>query len=54
VRVLGALGGLAVLVLAAHQQDRTAAWRPLVLATCFDALGHSRDPDVPDPDPTET
>src|SRR3954447_25063004 len=42
VRVVGALSALAVLTLAAHQQDRTTAWRPYVVATCFDALGHRR------------
>ena len=42
VRVLGALGALAVLTLAAHQGSSIPAWRPLVLATCFDALGHVR------------
>ncbi|PRY51713.1 TetR family transcriptional regulator [Geodermatophilus tzadiensis] len=42
VRVLGALAALAVLTLAAHQQDRTTAWRPHVVATCTDALGHRR------------
>ena len=41
VRVVGALGALAVLTLAARQQDPTTAWRPLIVATCFDALGHS-------------
>lgn len=48
VRVVGALAGLAVLVLAAHQQDRTTAWRPLVVAACFDTLGHRR---TASPDP---
>ena len=42
VRVIGALGALAVLTLAAHEADRTTAWRPLVVATCLDALGHPR------------
>ena len=42
VRVVGALGALAVLTLAAHQGSSIPAWRPLVLATCFDALGHHR------------
>ncbi|MCW2699417.1 MAG: transcriptional regulator, TetR family [Blastococcus sp.] len=42
VRVIGALSALAVLTLAAHHQDTTTAWRPLVVATCFDALGHRR------------
>lgn len=41
VRVLGALGALAVLSLAAaHLGDQTA-WRPRIVATCFDALGHA-------------
>ena len=42
VRVVGALAALAVLTLAADQHDQTAAWRPFVLATCYDALGHRR------------
>ncbi|MGY1727875.1 TetR/AcrR family transcriptional regulator [Geodermatophilus sp. SYSU D01062] len=42
VRVVGALGALAVLTLAARQADLTPAWRPYVVATCFDALGHRR------------
>jgi AcrR family transcriptional regulator len=42
VRVVGALGALAVLTLAARQADRTLAWRPHVVGTCFDALGHRR------------
>jgi AcrR family transcriptional regulator len=42
VRVIGALTALAVLSLAAHHQDQTTAWRPLVVATCIDALGHRR------------
>jgi AcrR family transcriptional regulator len=46
VRVLGALAALAVLTLAAHQNDQTTRWRPFVVATCFDALGH-RCPGVP-------
>jgi AcrR family transcriptional regulator len=47
VRVVGALGALAVLTLAAHEADRTTAWRPLVVATCIDALGHRRPSAVP-------
>lgn len=39
VRVVAALGGLAVLSLAAGQQDQAAEWRPWVLAACLDALG---------------
>jgi AcrR family transcriptional regulator len=46
VRVLAALAALAVLTLAAHQKDQTTEWRPYVVATCFDALGHS-SPGVP-------
>jgi AcrR family transcriptional regulator len=46
VRVIGALSALAVLTLAAHTKDMTIVWRPLVVATCFDALGH-RSPDAP-------
>jgi hypothetical protein len=42
VRVVGSLGALAVLTLAAHEADRTTAWRPLIVATCLDALGHPR------------
>ncbi|MET1071369.1 MAG: helix-turn-helix domain-containing protein [Umezawaea sp.] len=42
VRVAGALCALAVLSIAAHRADQTTAWRPHVIATCYDALGHSR------------
>jgi AcrR family transcriptional regulator len=42
VRVLGALAALAVLSLAAHQGGHGAAWRSLIVATSFDALGHAR------------
>lgn len=41
VRVVGALSALAALVLAGRQQDTATTWRPFVVATCFDALGHS-------------
>ncbi|WP_166532137.1 TetR/AcrR family transcriptional regulator [Blastococcus xanthinilyticus] len=41
VRVVGALSALAVLTLAAGHQDGAATWRPFIVATCFDALGHS-------------
>ncbi|MGY1669904.1 TetR/AcrR family transcriptional regulator [Geodermatophilus sp. SYSU D00710] len=47
VRVLGALAALAVLTLTAQQADRTTAWRPLVVATCLDALGHRRPRALP-------
>ncbi len=47
VRVVGMLSALAVLSLAAnHAGDRTA-WRPHIIATCLDALGH-RDPSHPE------
>ncbi|PRY34911.1 TetR/AcrR family transcriptional regulator [Umezawaea tangerina] len=49
VRVAGALCALALLSIAAHRADQTTAWRPLVVATCYDALGHSR-PGAPLPD----
>ena len=50
VRVLGALGALAVLCLAATERDSVTTWRPLVVATCLDALGHGR----PGADPTRS
>ena len=40
VRVVGALSALAVLSLAAHQENQTIGWRQHIVATCFDALGH--------------
>jgi AcrR family transcriptional regulator len=42
VRVIGALTALAVLTLAAHARNTITTWRPLIVATCFDALGHHR------------
>jgi AcrR family transcriptional regulator len=48
VRVVGALSALAVLTLAAHSGNQTAAWRPFLVATCFDALGHHRGAARPD------
>jgi AcrR family transcriptional regulator len=54
VRVIGALTALAVLTLAAHAQNTITTWRPLIVATCFDALGHRRPGAAPaDPDPLE-
>jgi AcrR family transcriptional regulator len=53
VRVVGALSALAVLTLAAHAGDHTAAWRPFLVATCFDALGHHRGAALPDLDQVE-
>lgn len=40
VRVIGALAGLAVLALAATQEGLSTTWRPLMVATALDALGH--------------
>jgi len=42
IRVVGALSSLAVLSLAAHHEHETITWRPHIVATCFDALGHGR------------
>ena len=47
VRVVGTLAALAVLCLAAARHSRTAEWRPFVVATCTDALGHRRPGAVP-------
>ena len=47
VRVVGALAALAVLTLAANQHSQSTAWRPFVVATCYDALGHRRPDAVP-------
>ncbi|WP_092803719.1 TetR/AcrR family transcriptional regulator [Klenkia marina] len=53
VRVLGALGALAVLSISATELGTTTTWRPLVVATCLDALGHGRPgaPATPSTDP---
>ncbi|WP_460864431.1 TetR/AcrR family transcriptional regulator [Rhodococcus aerolatus] len=40
IRVAGALSALAVLTVAAHEHGEAALWRPHVVATCLDALGH--------------
>jgi AcrR family transcriptional regulator len=42
VRVIGALSALAVLTLAAGQKNQIPEWRPFIVATCHDALGHRR------------
>lgn len=42
IRVAGALSALAVLTLAAVNRDDATTWRPHIVATCFDALGHGR------------
>jgi hypothetical protein len=48
IRVIGALSALAMLSLAAHHVGDTTTWRPQIIATCFDALGHHRR-DTPSP-----
>jgi AcrR family transcriptional regulator len=40
VRIVGALSAMAVLTLLANQEGDKTTWRPLILATCYDALGH--------------
>ena len=54
VRVVGALAALAVLTLAANSHDQIGTWRPFVLATCADALGHRRPGTVPPAPDQET
>ncbi|MCW2742717.1 MAG: transcriptional regulator, TetR family [Blastococcus sp.] len=53
VRVIGTLTALAVLTLAAHQRNQTSEWRPLIVATCLDALGHRRPVALSDSHQTE-
>ena len=40
VRVVGMLSALAVLSLAANHVNEKATWRPHIVTTCLDALGH--------------
>ena len=40
IRVVAALSAMAVLTLLANQEGDKTTWRPLILATCYDALGH--------------
>ncbi|MET9632491.1 helix-turn-helix domain-containing protein [Lentzea sp. NPDC006480] len=40
IRIVGALSAMAVLTLLANQEGDKTTWRPLILATCYDALGH--------------
>ncbi|SHN43734.1 TetR/AcrR family transcriptional regulator [Cryptosporangium aurantiacum] len=40
IRVLGALGALSIVVLAAQRVGKAIPWRSHVIATSFDALGH--------------
>jgi AcrR family transcriptional regulator len=54
VRITGAMAALGVLTLAAHKAGETTAWRPHIVATCFDALGHRRPgAALPDSDQVE-
>nr|WP_207630612.1 MULTISPECIES: TetR/AcrR family transcriptional regulator [unclassified Actinopolyspora] len=41
IRVVGALSALAVLTLTANREGDKTTWRPRIIATCFDALGHA-------------
>jgi len=40
VRVVGMLGALAVLSLSANHEGDKTGWRPHIITTCLDALGH--------------
>jgi hypothetical protein len=42
VRVVGMLAALAVLSLSANRAGDKTGWRPLIVTTCLDALGHGR------------
>ena len=44
IRVGGALSALAVLTVSAHEHGEATLWRPHIVATCLDALGHHHDP----------
>ncbi|MFS8096600.1 TetR/AcrR family transcriptional regulator [Lentzea alba] len=44
IRIVGALSAMAVLTLLANQEGDKTTWRPLILRTCFDALGHRDAP----------
>lgn len=50
VRVIGMASALAVLCLAANAAGEKTAWRPHIITTCLDALGH-RGPSAPPPVP---
>lgn len=45
VRILGTVSALAILVIAAHDDDGASTWRQHIEATCLGALGHPTDPD---------
>ncbi|MGM1060406.1 TetR/AcrR family transcriptional regulator [Saccharothrix sp. Mg75] len=49
VRVLGALSALAVLSVTANRAGEKTAWRPHIITTCLDALGHRRPGTSPSP-----
>ncbi|WP_199442101.1 TetR/AcrR family transcriptional regulator [Umezawaea beigongshangensis] len=42
IRIVGALSALAVLSLTAGHAGEKTAWRPHIITTCLDALGHGR------------
>ncbi|HEU5476125.1 MAG TPA: helix-turn-helix domain-containing protein [Actinophytocola sp.] len=42
IRVVGALSAMAVLTLAANRAGEKTTWRPHIIATCLDTLGHPR------------
>ncbi|TQS44712.1 TetR/AcrR family transcriptional regulator [Cryptosporangium phraense] len=44
IRVLGAIGALSVVAIAAHRAGKAAAWRSYLIATSVDALGFSDRP----------
>ena len=44
-RIRGALAALSVLVLVVHHAGKSTAWRPHVIATCYDALGYQSSPE---------
>lgn len=53
VRVIAALTALAVLSIAAQHEKQTTAWRPLIVGTCLDTLGHRRPGDLSEPHQAE-
>jgi AcrR family transcriptional regulator len=40
VRITGALAAVSMLVLTAHRAGKRSAWRPHIIATAYNALGH--------------
>ncbi|MFC5056180.1 helix-turn-helix domain-containing protein [Saccharothrix xinjiangensis] len=49
VRVVGMLSALAVLSLSANRAGDKTGWRPHIVTTCLDALGHRRASPSPSP-----